>query len=142
MTPLALPLLVVLAADPQPESLAQRFQRAVRLFDSGDAEAALREFEAIQHAKASPSVLFNIAFCRAKVEDPVGAVAALDELLEHPGSLEAARLAKARELREQQALRVVPLELSLPADAPEPIAVELDGVSHLVRKGEKLQLNP
>lgn len=135
-------LATLLSADPQPETLGQRFQRAVRLFDAGDANAALREFETIQHAKATPAVLFNIAFCRAKLEDPVGAVAALDELLAHPGSLEAARLSKASALRDEQSHRVVPLELSLPADAPEPVAVEIDGVSHLVRRGEKLPLNP
>jgi hypothetical protein len=102
-----------------------RFDLGLKLFGDGDNAGALAEFERAYRLIPNPLVRFNIGLVYAAMGRPVDAVAALDEVLAAPGSMKADKLARAKEIRAQQAARIARLSVTTNV----PAALELDGVA-------------
>lgn len=116
--PLVLALLVVSSssfAQPVGPEVAQRFERALRLFSQGNRELALQEFQKLYAETHRPAALFNVALVLAALERPVEAIEAADQVLANPGTFNEARLKHLREVREQQLGKVGQLQVQAPA---------------------------
>ena len=104
----------------------ERFDRGLTLFNQGDNEGALAEFQRAYQLTSNATVLYNIARVYAAANEPVAALDALDQLLGQASDLSGPRRAAADTLRTEQRLRVGALTLTSPA----PLAaarVEIDG---------------
>ncbi|HJL16135.1 MAG TPA: PEGA domain-containing protein [Sandaracinaceae bacterium LLY-WYZ-13_1] len=80
----------IAAAQPEPtdearQEASERFRRALELFDEGNMEAALIEFEAAYERVPSWQVLYNIGACHRALGHPVEAVDAWDRYLSEGG---------------------------------------------------------
>jgi hypothetical protein len=104
----------------------ERFDRGLRLFNQGDAPGALAEFQRAYELVPNPTVLFNVGLVAEAMGDPVHAVEALDRVLRAPGNLGARELARAHEVRDEQAARVGRIALRGNVDGAE---VEVDGTT-------------
>lgn len=104
----------------------ERFDRGLRLFDQGDDEGALAEFQRAYSLVPNTRVLYNIGLVRASLHQPVEAVTALDELLRAPGSIPGELVEHARRVREEQKARIAFLSIGL-GDEPRSASVEIDG---------------
>ena len=113
----------VAAAQPASPDVAQRFERALRLYAQGNKELALAEFQKLWAESRKPAALFNIALVQAALGHPVEAIEAADQLLANPGSFAPARLQKLRELRESQLDKVGQLTVT----APQGVDVSISG---------------
>ncbi|MDX2054887.1 MAG: PEGA domain-containing protein [Polyangiaceae bacterium] len=80
----------------------ERFDRGLRLFNTGDTTGALAEFERAYEVTQHPLVLFNIALVQQSMRSPVQAVDSLNKLLANPGQLDAERLTRARTILAEQ----------------------------------------
>jgi hypothetical protein len=101
-----------------------RFDLGIKLFNDGDSAGALAEFQRAYQLIPNPLVLYNIGLVYAAMGRSVDAVTMLDQVLAAPGSVTGDKLARAKETRDQQALRVV--ELSVTTNVPA--TLEVDGV--------------
>ncbi len=111
--------------DSQRREARERFDRALKLFNSGDDGGALAEFERAYAIVPHPLVLFNIAGVHAAMGRAVKATDAYDKLLAAPGSLKASKLAEAKARRGEQAARVARLEIKTNVPGA---SIEIDGV--------------
>jgi hypothetical protein len=64
----------------QRELARQRFDRGLSLYDAGDFEGALREFQSALELVRHPVVLYNVVLVHAKLNQPVACVKAVEEL--------------------------------------------------------------
>ncbi len=103
----------------------ERFDRGLKLFDQGDDDGALVEFERAYELVPHPLVLYNIGLVQIELGRPVEAVRTLDRVLAQPGSLSAAQIAHARDMRAKAAARIGKLDVRV--DVPG-ARLELDGV--------------
>jgi hypothetical protein len=103
---------------------AERFDRGMALLEEGDNAGALAELTRVYEIAPHPQVLYNLGLVYAALGRPVEAVRTFDRLLANPGALPEARLARARDTRQRQALRVGWLEVTTSA----PASIEVDGV--------------
>ena len=103
----------------------ERFDRGLKLFDSGDSEGALAEFLRAYELAPNPYVQLNIALVYARLSRPVEALRALDDMLAHATEVDPTRLAQAKTLREAQADRVAEVDVETVAGA----VIEVDGVT-------------
>ncbi len=87
----------------------QRFDRGLRLFNQGDNAGALAEFTRAYELVAHPRVLFNIALVHAAMHQPIDAVKAFDQLLQHPDVLDADELRATTGRRAEQAALIAEL---------------------------------
>lgn len=110
-------------AAPPPE-VQQRFARAVESFNRGDTRAAQVEFERIHATHPRPGVSFNLALVYVALGEPARAVALFDEVIAAPGRLPADRVARAKELRAQQAALLGELAILVPVEGAE---LEVEG---------------
>jgi hypothetical protein len=95
------------AADDANRSEARaRFDRGLTLFNQGDNQGALAEFQAAYQLTGNPTVLYNIARVQAAADEPVAALETLDKLVAEPGDLSPARRDQLRALRQEQQQRV------------------------------------
>lgn len=103
---------------------ARRFDRALRLFDTGDNAGALAEFKHIYELMQEPAVLYNIGLVYAAMSRPVESVDALDAAIaSHRLTDEQAKRAE-HTLADQRA-RIGRLML---VSVPERARIEVDGV--------------
>jgi hypothetical protein len=109
---------------PDQREAAERFDRGIRLYDSGDPTTALAEFHKAYELSGEPRILYNMALIYADLHRAVDAVEALERLLGDPRPLSPEQRHNAEELHAQQALLVARLSVrtSVPAQ------VEIDGV--------------
>jgi hypothetical protein len=103
----------------------ERFDRGLRLFNSGDNSGALAEFRRAYDLVANTVVLYNIGLVYAQTGRAVEATDALDRVLSRPGELSAERLAIARRTRDEQAARIANVAVAA-NDAGA--RVEVDGI--------------
>jgi len=105
----------------------QRFDQGVQLFEKGENAAALAEFKRAYDLIPNLLVLYNIGLVCAAMERPVEAVDALDKVLDGATGaigLTSAQVAKARQVRADQAARIA--EVMVVTD--KPAVIEVDGV--------------
>jgi hypothetical protein len=116
------------AAEPQsapsPEA-KQRFERGIDLFRQGDYGGALGEFRRAYELSPYSVVLYNLGLTYAALGRPVEAADAMKGVLDEPGSLSGERLAKAREVMDEQSARIASLSISANVDGAR---IEVDGV--------------
>ncbi|HWZ90532.1 MAG TPA: tetratricopeptide repeat protein, partial [Polyangiaceae bacterium] len=104
----------------------ERFDRGLTLFNQGDNEGALAEFQRAYQLTNNATVLYNIARVYAAANEPVAALDALDQLLSQASDLPSARRALAETLRGEQRLRVGSLTITCPS-ALTAARIEIDG---------------
>jgi hypothetical protein len=102
----------------------EHFDRGLRLFNQQDNEGALVEFQRAYELVPHPMVLFNLGLVLSAAGRSLKAVEAFDKLLANPGTLDAARLARAKDERARQAALIG--EVTVTATV-EGASVELDG---------------
>jgi hypothetical protein len=103
----------------------QRFDRGLRLFNQKDNEGALAEFQRAYELSPHPLLLYNIGLVFSAMGRPVAAVDVFDKLLASPEGLDARRIGRVREEREQQAQRIGELVVH---GSVAGARVELDGL--------------
>jgi hypothetical protein len=103
---------------------SERFQRGLSLFEAGNLNAALVEFERAYEVVPHPTVLFNIGLVNVALERPAEAERALETLVAAPGTLSTDRLIKAKDTLSEVKTRIGQIELTTIAGAQ----IELDGV--------------
>jgi len=103
---------------------AQRFDRAIRLFDGGDNAGALAEFKRTYEILPNPVVLYNIGLVYAAMGRPVDAVDALEPAIAS-NSLSKTQLERAKATLSDQKARVGRLMVTT---LPEGARVEIDNV--------------
>lgn len=103
----------------------ERFDRGLTLFNQGDNQGALAEFQRAHQLTGNTTVLYNIARVQAAAGESVAALATLDQLAADPKDLSAARREQVEVLRREQRQRVGTVLLR--ADAPNGARVEVDG---------------
>lgn len=94
----------------------QHFDRGLKLFNQGDNSGALVEFQQAYEIIPHPLVLYNIGLVYAATNRPVEAVDTFDSLLKNPGTLEAERIANAKQKRADQMARIGTLEITTNAE--------------------------
>ncbi len=103
---------------------AQRFERALKLFDTGDNAGALAEFKKIYDMVPQPVVLYNIGLVFAVMSRPVDAADALERAIA-AGGLAPDQLERAKRTLAEQQARIGRITISC---NPEPARIEIDGV--------------
>jgi hypothetical protein len=111
-------------ADKRVEARA-RFDRGLTLFNQGDNQGALAEFQRAYQLTRNTTVLYNIARVQAAAGEPVAALETLEQLVASPGDLSTARLAQLQALQKEQQDRVG--SLTIHASVATGARVEVDG---------------
>lgn len=83
-----------------------RFDRGLRLYNQGDYEGAVIEFQRAQALHPHSAVLFNIGLVQAKLGNSVESVRALEPLLKTPGSLDSQKFQLAKATYDEHHQRV------------------------------------
>lgn len=104
----------------------ERFDRGLTLFNQGDNQGALAEFQRAYQLTGNATVLYNIARVQAAAGEPVAALDTLEQLLQAPGDLPSARMAQLQALKQEQEQRVG--WLSLRSSVLQGARVEVDGI--------------
>lgn len=104
---------------------AERFDRALKLFEEGDNAAALAEFRRVQEIAPNPVVLYNIGLVSAAMGRSVEAVDALALVLKDPAALGKERAERATQVLHEHELRIAELEITVNVDGAR---IEIDGV--------------
>lgn len=123
-----LPASVALAADPTPEAkqeASDRFKHGVALYQAGNLNSALAEFERAYELMPHPTVLFNIGMTYADLDRPVESTESLEKLVASPGALSADRLTKAKDTLEAQKSKTGTLDVKVTVEGAQ---IEVDGV--------------
>src|SRR6478609_8196220 len=104
----------------------ERFDRGLKLFETGDNAAALAEFKRAYDLVPNLVVLYNVGLVYAAMNRPVEAVDALDLALADGGAKLASedQRQKARQVRDEQSSRVARVMVI----SDRPATIELDGV--------------
>jgi hypothetical protein len=113
------------ATDAARAEARDRFDRGLRLFNTGDNAGALVEFRRAFELVENVLVLYNIGLVYAQMGRAVEAADALERVLANPGSLSPERIAFARKIRDEQKARVA--EVSVEANV-EAARIEVDGL--------------
>ncbi|HET9953296.1 MAG TPA: PEGA domain-containing protein, partial [Polyangiaceae bacterium] len=113
------------AAQQRRAEAAERFDRALKLFEEGNNASALAEFRRVQEISPNPIVLYNIGLVSAAMGRAVDAVDALTEVLKNPEALGPARAARARVALTEQSTRIALLDVSVNTEVAR---IEVDGV--------------
>lgn len=121
----------VALAEPGPEAAKrlearERFDRGLTLFNQGDNQGALAEFQRAYQLTGNATVLYNIARVQAAAGEPVAALETLEQLTAAPGDLSGARLTQLQVLKKEQQQRVGTLTLRSSVSAGA--RIEVDGV--------------
>lgn len=103
----------------------ERFDRGLTLFNQGDNQGALAEFQRAYQLTSNTTVLYNIARVQAAAGEPVAALATLEQLTADPKDLSAARKLQVEALRKEQAQRVGTVLVR--TTAPNGARIEVDG---------------
>lgn len=103
----------------------ERFDRGLRLFNTGDNAGALVEFRRAYDLGQNPIVLYNIGLVYGQMGRAVEATDALDQVLASPGTLSPERLALARKTRDEQAARIAQVAVDANVDGAR---IEIDGI--------------
>lgn len=120
---------VAAAAPPEDAKRAEareRFDRGLTLFNQGDNEGALAEFQRAFQLTGNGTVLYNIGRVQAASGDPVSALQTLDQLSKNPAGLSAERRKEVESLRLEQENRVG--SVALHCQVPVQGRLEVDGV--------------
>lgn len=103
----------------------ERFDRGLTLFNQGDNQGALAEFQRAYQLTGNATVLYNIARVQATAGEPVAALETLEQLLAAPGELPSARMAQLQALKLEQQQRVG--TLAIQSSVTQGARVEVDG---------------
>ena len=103
----------------------ERFDRGLTLFNQGDNQGALAEFQRAHQLTGNATVLYNIARVQAAAGEPVAALETLEQLAAAPGELSGARLAQLQALKKEQQQRVG--VLTVRSSVSTAARVEVDG---------------
>lgn len=103
----------------------ERFDRGLTLFNQGDNQGALAEFQRAYQLTGNSTVLYNIARVQAAAGEPVAALATLEQLAASAKELSPARRSQVEALQREQAQRVG--EVLVRTAAPSGARVEIDG---------------
>ncbi len=125
------------SADEESDRIAakEHYTKGKALYETGDFEAALKEFEASNAAMAHPVVMKSIAECKAGLGDLIGAVATLEEAREaSPEEKKAAINERILELRGN----IVALNITSEPEAE----IFLNGMSTGQTTPAEFELNP
>lgn len=117
-------------AEPPPDAAKrlearERFDRGLTLFNQGDNQGALAEFQRAYQLTGNATVLYNVARVQAAAGEPVAALETLEQLTAAPGELSGSRLAQLQALRKEQQQRVG--ALTLRSSVSTGARVEVDG---------------
>jgi hypothetical protein len=110
--------------DARKAEAANRFDRALKLFEAGDNAGALAEFKRTYEVFADPIVLYNMGLVYAAMSRPVDAVDALEPLVQG-NLLPPAQLERAKQTLTDQAARIGRLKVTT---IPEDARIEIDGI--------------
>ena len=102
----------------------EHFDRGLRLFNQQDNDGAQVEFQRAYDLVPHPMVLYNLGLVLAAAGRSLKAVETFDKLLANPGSLDAGRLARAKDERARQAALIAEVTVTTPVEGA---SVELDG---------------
>ncbi|HVY29240.1 MAG TPA: PEGA domain-containing protein [Polyangiaceae bacterium] len=117
----------------------ERFDRGLVLFNQGDNQGALAEFQRAYQLTGNATVLYNIARVQAAAGDPVEALETLERLLAAPVDLPGARMAQLQALKQDQEQRVG--FLSVRSSVAPGARVEVDGIdAGAIDPGKPLRL--
>ncbi|HSC89797.1 MAG TPA: PEGA domain-containing protein [Polyangiaceae bacterium] len=112
-------------ADPTKVEARERFDRGLTLFNQGDNDGALAEFERAFSLTHHPLVLYNICLVHIAAGEPVQAVTRLEELLAMPTGLSDDKRAQAQRALNEQLERIGSLRIATNVRGAH---VEIDGV--------------
>lgn len=128
------------AADTERTEARERFDRGLTLFNQGDNQGALAEFQRAYQLTGNATVLYNIARVQAAAGEPVAALATLERLAAEPKDLSAERRTQLEALRREQEQRVG--SVLVQSSAPSGARLELDGAdAGLLDAGKPLRLS-
>jgi hypothetical protein len=113
------------AADPAHEEAAERFDRALRLVNSGDLSGGLAEFQRAYSLVPSPIALYNVGLVYAALDRPVEAARAFQKALASPDALKPDDVARAQRVMQEQGDKIGQVAVS--ANVKEGV-VEVDNV--------------
>lgn len=122
-----LPVAAFAQATPVDASRAEardRFERGLKLFDSGDNAGALAEFKRAYELTGNTRVLYNLGLVYAAMGRPVEATDALDKLLANPTGLPDEMKTRATQTRAEVATRIAQLVVVTNV----PAVIEVDNV--------------
>lgn len=124
---LVLPAAPALAAgsDTARTEARERFDRGLTLFNQGDNQGAIAEFQRAYQLTGNATVLYNIARVQAAAGEPVAALATLERLAQAPNDLSPARKAQAEQLAQEQQKRVGTLRVTANVASSQ---LEVDGI--------------
>lgn len=123
------------AADAQRTEARERFDRGLTLFNQGDNQGALAEFQRAYQLTGNATVLYNIARVQAAAGEPVAALATLEKLAAEPKDLSADKREQVEVLRREQERRVGAVVVK--SSAPNGARLELDGADAGPLEAEK-----
>lgn len=106
-------------AAPNADDVTQRFELATRLYAQGNTLEALDELERLAKVTELPAVLVDLAIVNAELGRPEESVAVADRLLSKPTTLDAARLARLRTLRDEQRQKLGEVVVTSPVEGVE-----------------------
>ena len=110
--------------DPTTKEARERFDQGLKLYNEGDAAGALAEFERVYELVPNVTVLYNIGRVYVKLNRPVDAVRAFDEVLESAKELSPEDKNEARRIREEQLRKIGSMIIETKS---EDAVVEVDG---------------
>jgi len=114
--------------DPSRTEAAERFDRALRLVNSGDLQGGLAEFQRAYSLVPSPIALYNVGLVYAALNRPVEAVRALTTALSRPESLTPENVARAEQVLHEQSDKIGQVDVALNMPSLQNAVVEVDNV--------------
>jgi hypothetical protein len=116
------------AVDPVRAEAAERFDRALRLVNSGDLQGGLAEFQRAYSLVPSTVALYNVGLVYAALNRPVEAARALTAALARSESLTPENVARAQEVLREQQEKIGQVAVALNMPSLQNAVVEVDNV--------------
>lgn len=114
--------------DPSRAEAAERFDRALRLVNSGDLQGGLAEFQRAYTLVSSPIALYNVGLVYAALNRPVEAARALTTALARSEALTPENVTRAQQVLREQRDKIGQVEIALNMPTLQNAVVEVDNV--------------
>ena len=115
-------------ADPVRAEAAERFDRALRLVNSGDLQGGLAEFQRAYALVASPIAIFNVGLVYAALNRPVEAARSLETALTRADALTSDNVARAQSVLREQEDKIGQVDVAVNVPNLQTGVVEVDNV--------------